>query len=246
MERMVTRTEQGEPTGRNGSASVNVSDAERMASGIAGAALAAFGIRRGGVPGLAMAALGGALLYRSVTGHSRVYKVMGLRVVRTTSGRQRIEVVRTMTINRPADELYRFWRRFDTLPQVMTHLESVHVLDEKRSHWVARAPGGGTVEWDAEIVNEKENALLAWQSCEGSDVAHWGVIRFTQAPGGRGTEVTIELEYEPVGSTLGSALAKLFGEEPSQQIQEDLRRFKQLMETGEVPTTKGQPRGPRR
>jgi len=99
------------------------------------------------------------------------------------------------------------------------------------------------VELDAEIVNEKENALIAWESCEGSDVQHWGVIRFVPAPGDRGTEVTVELEYRPIAGSFGAAVAKLFGEEPGQQLEEDLRRFKYIMETGEVPTTTGQPRG---
>jgi uncharacterized membrane protein len=100
-----------------------------------------------------------------------------------------------------------------------------------------------TVEWDAEIVNEKENALIAWESCEGSDIDHWGVIRFLPAPGDRGTEVSVELEYRPVAGSLGAAVARLFSEEPDRQIEEDLRRFKQIMEAGEAPTIEGQPRG---
>ena len=125
----------------------------------------------------------------------------------------------------------------------MRHLESVTVFDDKRSHWIVKAPADRHIEWDAEIVNEKVNQLIAWQSCEGADIDHWGVVRFTPAPGGRGTEVTVELEYEPIAGSFSAMIAKLFGEEPAQQIEEDLWRFKQLMEAGDVPTTKGQPRG---
>jgi uncharacterized membrane protein len=125
----------------------------------------------------------------------------------------------------------------------MSHLRSVEVLSEKRSRWKAKAPAGLSVEWEAEIVNEKPDALIAWQSCEGSSVPNWGVVRFNSAPGHRGTEVSVQLEYEPIAGATGVALAKLFGEEPSQQIEEDLRRFKRIMEAGETPTTAGQPRG---
>ncbi|MEP6888407.1 MAG: SRPBCC family protein [Nitrospirales bacterium] len=223
--------------------SANVDDVERWVSGISGAALALYGARRRGVDGVALAALGAALLYRGVTGRSLLYQALDLRLVRTTGGRQRMEVVKAMTINRSPDELYRFWRNFENLPTVMRHLESVTVQDAQRSHWVVKGPGGKRLEWDAEIVNDKPGQLIAWQSCEGADVDHWGVVRFVPAPGGRGTQVTVELEYEPIGGVFGVTVAKLFGEEPGQQIGEDLRRFKQLMETGEVPTTEGQPRG---
>jgi uncharacterized membrane protein len=221
----------------------NVDDVERWVSGVGGAALALYGIRRRGAEGVACAALGAALLYRSVTGRSAVYRALDVRLVRTTAGRQRIEVVKSLTIDRPSDELYRFWRKFENLPTVMRHLESVTVQDERRSHWVAKGPAGTRIEWDAEIVNDNANRLIAWQSCEGADVDHWGVVRFIPAPGGRGTQVTVELEYAPIAGAFGATIAKLFGEEPAQQIGEDLRRFKQLMETGEIPTTEGQPRG---
>lgn len=221
----------------------NVDDVERWVSGMSGAALALYGLRRRSVGGTALAALGAGLLYRGITGRSLLYKALDLRLVRTTGGQQRIEVVKVLTINRSPEELYRFWRNFENLPTVMQHLDFVTVLDDKRSHWAMKGPGGKRIEWDAEIVNEKANQLIAWQSCEGADVDHWGAVRFVPAPGGRGTEVTVELEYEPIGGAFGAAVAKLFGEEPGQQMAEDLRRFKQLMEAGEVPTTEGQPRG---
>ena len=224
-------------------ASANVDDAERWVSGISGAALVLYGLKRRSIGGTVLAALGAGLLYRSVTGRSVLYQALDLRLIRTTRGQQRIEAAKTLTINRPPEELYRFWRKFENLPSVMRHLESVTVQDDKRSHWIAKGPVGRHIEWDAEIVNEKPNQLIAWQSCEGADIDHWGVVRFVPAPGGRGTEVTVELEYEPIAGSIGALFAKLFGEEPAQQIEEDLRRFKQFMEAGEVPTTVGQPRG---
>jgi uncharacterized membrane protein len=222
-----------------------LSDLERLICGMTGAAFLLHGFRRRGWDGWVTSLLGGAFLYMGTTGRNALYRNLGIHLVRTVSGRQRNEVIRSMTINRPVGELFAFWRDFRNLPTVMSHLESVKVLSERRSHWKAKAPGGFSVEWDAEIVNEKKDALIAWQSCEGSAVANWGAVRFNQAPGGRGTEVTVEVEYEPIGGATGIAVAKLFGEEPLQQIEEDLRRFKQVMETGEAPTTAGQPRGGR-
>jgi uncharacterized membrane protein len=127
----------------------------------------------------------------------------------------------------------------------MRHLEAVTVLDGNRSHWVAKAPAiaGGKVEWDAEIINDEPNALIAWRSLANADVDNTGSVRFVPAPSERGTEVKVVIDYIPPAGRLGSWVAKLFGEEPQQQIQEDLRRFKRLMETGEVPTTQGQPKG---
>ncbi|HEX2054994.1 MAG TPA: SRPBCC family protein [Nitrospiraceae bacterium] len=216
---------------------------ERLICGLTGTAFLVHGAKRRGWDGLATALLGGTLLYMGATGRNMLYRNLGIQLVRTTEGGQRCEVIRSMTINRPIGELFAFWRDLRNLPNVMSHLESVELLSDKRSRWKVRAPAGLLVEWDAEIVNEKQDALIAWQSCEGSSIAHWGVVRFNPAPGNRGTEITVALEYEPIGGSTGVALAKLFGEEPSQQIEEDLRRFKQRMEAGEVPTTAGQPRG---
>ena len=148
-----------------------------------------------------------------------------------------------MTINRPAEELFSFWRNFENLPRVMEHVESVRILDSSRSHWVVRRPGNKTIEWDAEIINEHPNELIAWRTLEGSDVHHAGTIRFTPAPGGRGTEVKLAVEYEVAGGKFIASLAKLLRRSPEQQMREDLRHFKQIMETGEIPSTVGQPAG---
>ena len=144
-----------------------------------------------------------------------------------------IHVLSAITVNRPRDEVYRFWRDIENLPKFMEHLESVRVHDG-RSTWRAKGPAGTTVEWDAEIVADQPNENLAWRSCQGADVPNQGSVRFLDAPGGRGTEVRVELRYDPPTGALGATVAKLFGAEPGQEIAGDLRRFKQVLETGEV------------
>jgi uncharacterized membrane protein len=148
--------------------------------------------------------------------------------------RRGIGVVKSIVVNRPVEEVYRFWRDFTKLPQFMTHLESVQMTGDRRSHWKAKAPAGQTVEWDAEIVQDEPNSLIAWRSLEGSDVRHCGSVRFVRATGGRGTLIKVELNYNPPGGIFASKLAKLTGEEPGQQIEDDLRHFKQIMEVGEI------------
>ncbi len=148
--------------------------------------------------------------------------------------RRGVQVKEAITVNRPPDEAYRFWRDFSNLPRFMAHLESVQVLDDNRSRWKAKAPAGATVEWEAEITEDRPGELIAWRSLQHADVQNAGTVRFSRAPGNRGTEITVELRYEPPGGTLAAMVAKLFGEEPSQQVKSDLRRFKQVMELGEV------------
>jgi uncharacterized membrane protein len=145
-----------------------------------------------------------------------------------------IHVRQSITINRSPDEVYRLWRNFENLPRFMPHLESVEMRGDRRSHWRVKAPAGKTVEWEAEIVDERPNELIAWRALEGSDVRHSGVVRFRPAPGGRGTEVEVELTYNPPGGIFGANFAKLFGQEPGQQVRTDLRAFKQFVETGEI------------
>jgi uncharacterized membrane protein len=160
------------------------------------------------------------------------------RVLRARAKRDRValgavRVSKTVTVNRPIEEVYAFWRDLENLPRFMTHLESVQVRGGQ-SHWRAKAPAGLSVEWDATLVEERPNERLVWQSAADADVPNAGTIRFVEAPGARGTEVHVDLHYDVPGGKVGAAFAKLFGEEPSQQIQSDLRRFKQVMETGEV------------
>ena len=156
---------------------------------------------------------------------------------------QSIKVEKTTTINKSAEELYRFWHNFENLPTFMKHLKAVNVYNEKRSHWVAHAPLGATVEWDADIIEDRENEFISWASVAGADVDNSGFVQFQPAPANRGTEVKVVMEYKPPGGAITSAIAKLFGEEPEQQIGDELRRFKMLMEAGEIATTAGQPQG---
>jgi len=218
--------------------SIEAGEKERWASLIGGGAMVLMGLRQRSLRGVLMAVAGGGLLYQGAKKQStlkQAQEAIGLN--------QPIKVEKTVTINKPAVELYNYWRDFERLPTFMKHLESVTVLDEKRSHWVAKAPLDAKVEWDAEIIQEQENELIAWASIEDADIENSGFVRFKPAPGNRGTEVKVVMEYNPPGGAIASALAKLFGEEPDQQIGDDLRRFKQLMEAGEIATTEGQPSG---
>lgn len=156
-----------------------------------------------------------------------------------------IQVEKTVTIERPASELYSYWRNLTNLPNFMGHLKSVTNKNEAGtvSHWVANAPLDLSVEWDAEIIKDEPDHLIAWNALENADIANCGFVRFQPATGDRGTQVKVVLEYQPPGGALTNAIAKLFGESPQQQIGDELNRFKQLMETGEIATTKGQPKG---
>ena len=149
----------------------------------------------------------------------------------------------SVLVNKPPDELYEYWRDFQHLPLFMKNLESVSCIDRERSHWVAKSLNGAPVEWDAEIFNEIPNQLIAWRSREDADLVHAGTIRFEEAPGDRGTYVRVTMNYNPLGGTIGASLAKLFGSEPSQLVRDDFRRFKQLMETGEIAGIDGQSSG---
>jgi uncharacterized membrane protein len=233
---------------RQHSREINVSETERIASALGGGVLTVLGLTKGGLGGWALALLGGGLAWRGVTGHCDVYGALKIN----TAGRgprasvqhgEGVKVEKSVTINKSPEELYRFWRNFENLPRFMKHLEAVKVLDDKRSHWTAKAPLGTTAEWDAEIINEKEHELIAWRSVEGSSIPNAGSVRFERKPGATETVVRVAVNYEPPGGTVGVALAKLFGEEPEQQIEEDLRRFKQVMEAGETASTQGQSSG---
>ena len=158
-------------------------------------------------------------------------------------GNRGVKVVRSCTVRKPAEELYRFWRSLENLTRIIKHPVSITTFSDTESHWKASAPGKSFVEWDAVIINDHPNELVAWRSKEGADIANAGSVRFEPAPGDEGTEVTVQLEYDPPGGKLAALLAKLTGEEPEQQVAEALRRFKALMEAGEIPTIEGQTAG---
>jgi uncharacterized membrane protein len=235
----------GDAAAPDGGTGRSTSAPGRVASVLGAGTLAYYGYRRRDLTGIGLAVLGGALLARGAAASSRsappLKKQHGRAAVLDASDAVKVE--HSVTILQPVDVLYRFWRDFENLPRIMDHLESVTVTSPERSHWRAKAPAGTSVEWDAVVHNEVENELIAWKSAEGADVKHAGSVHFTPASGGRGTEVRVVLEYEPPAGKLGVAVAKLLGEDPDTQVREDLRRFKRVMESGEVLTVEGQPSG---
>ncbi|MDX2215609.1 MAG: SRPBCC family protein [Oculatellaceae cyanobacterium bins.114] len=214
-----------------------LSDSEKWASIVGGGAMVLMGLQQRSLRGVLMAIAGGGMVYHGATSDTSITH----KVSEAVGINKSIRVEKTVTINKSAEELYSFWHNFENLPHFMKHLQAVTVLDDRRSHWVAKAPMGQDVEWDAEIVKDEPNHLIAWTSVEEADVENSGFVRFQPAPADRGTEVKVVIEYAPPGGALTAVLAKFFGEEPEQQIGDDLRRFKQLMEAGEIATTEGQP-----
>jgi len=216
---------------------VNVGEVERWGSFVGGAALTLYGLGRGGLGGLALAAVGGSLVYRGVSGHCDVYRTLGVSTAERHGPRTSVpaghgvRVQTDITVLKSREELFRFWRNLENLPRIMRHLESVRDLDGKRSHWVARGPLGVRAAWDAEIIAERENELIGWRSLEGSEVNAAGSVHFAPGAGGRGTTIEVVLKYDPPGGKPGIAMAKLFGQDPAEQIREDLRSFKRFMET---------------
>ena len=210
---------------------------ERLISGAAGAALLFLTFRTRRLrPFLFPVATG--LIAKALKGHTgKSGRTRGddrtSQVASVGRGRG-IKVEESVTINRPLLEVYRFWRNFENLPRFMDHLEAVTVIDDTRSHWVAKGPAGTKVEWDAVIHNEVADELIAWRSLPGSEVNNAGSVHFTPTPDGTGTDVRVVLSYDPPAGKLGAAVAKLLGEEPSKQVADDLRRFKQVMDSGDV------------
>ncbi|MFE9657439.1 SRPBCC family protein [Micromonospora sp. NPDC006431] len=149
----------------------------------------------------------------------------------------------SVTVNRTPEETYNFWHDFENLPRFMYHLESVRRTDPRRSRWTAKAPAGRSVQWEAEIIEDRPNQLIRWRSLDGARVPNGGSVRFMPAAGNRGTEVRVELEYSVPGRAMGRLAARAFGENPQQQICDDLRRFKQVIETGEIARSDGMPDG---
>ncbi len=223
------------------SADADLGKTERLISGVAGAALLFLTFRSRRLrPFLFPVATG--LIAKAFTGQPRKGRGGGqaggndrTSSVASVGRGQGIKVEESVTINRPVLEVYRFWRNFENLPRFMDHLESVTVSDDTHSHWVAKGPAGTRVEWDAIVHNEVEDELIAWRSLPGAEVNNAGSVHFTPTPEGSGTDVRVVLSYEPPAGKLGAAVAKLLGEEPSQQVADDLRRFKQVLDSGDVP-----------
>ncbi len=194
------------------------------------------------LPAVALGAVAAYAITRSLSRRSSgpgtgVIADRGSDTRQQLGGPRGVHVEHSVTISRPVAEVYRFWRNVENLPKFMQHLEQVSVREGGISHWVAKGPGGTRVEWDARIINEIENKVIGWQSLEGSRISTAGSVNFDESD--RGTTVHVHLQYNPPGGKLGAAMAWLFGEEPNIQVREDLRRFKQLMETGEMTLSDG-------
>lgn len=207
---------------------------ERWTSLLGGGALTAWGIKR--------------LVKRRTPRNIALTTAGSLLVVNSFLPRDRrhgVHLETSFTINKPAEELFRYWRNFENLPHFMNHLEAVKSTGGRFSHWTARGPMGASLSWDAEIVDERENQWIAWRALPGSQIAHSGSVQFRKATGNRGTLLTVAIDVEPLGGAMGQYLSYLLGPVPERQIREEVRHFKQLMETGEIPTTDGQPSGRR-
>jgi uncharacterized membrane protein len=214
----------------------NIGSTERVASAIAGGTLIVTGLFRRGWLSVPLIAAGVQLIRRGTSGHCELYDKLGVDTNAGSGSRlealsKPVWVEDSVTIQRPIKEVYTYWRDLENLPRIMSHLESVTVQDATRSHWVAKAPLGQQVAWDAEITDDQPNVLLSWRSLSGADIQNAGTVHFVEAPGGA-TTVRVSLEYTPPAGKLGTAVARLLGEEPHQQIAEDLRRLRQTLELG--------------
>lgn len=221
---------------------INMSNTDRWIASLVGGAMIGFGIMRRRWDSAIFALIGGGITYIGVRGNSPIYQALGAS---TAVDGQPILVERSITIDMSPEALYNFWRNFENLPQFMAHLEDVTVQGNQRSHWVAKGPAGTQFEWDAEITEDQPNQLIAWRSLPDAQVSNQGTVRFQPAPADRGTEVRVTMQYDPPAGPLGAGIAKLFGEEPRQQVDGDLRRLKQMLEAGEIATIEGQPSGTR-
>ena len=225
---------------------INIPQAERTGSVAAGAGLILYGLSRRSLGGVVLALLGGALVRRGVTGHCEVYEKLGVnsRLLNTESGvrgNKGIKVVKTITVARPPQEVYRYWRKLENLPRFMEHVESVRELDDRRSAWVVKGPMGHDVEWTAQIISDREGEMISWESLPGAEVQNAGSVWFEAVGGGSSTEVKVSLQYQPPAGVLGAAVAKFFGEAPEQQLENDLGRFKRLIEAGVVEAVAAEP-----
>lgn len=226
-------------------AAQNIGDTQRLVSAIAGVGLVIEGWRRRSMAGGGLAVGGMALLYRAATGYCPALDAMGIGMARRSDpsrlGRRKVhsnqatKIRRSIEINRPPSELYHFWRTLDNLPKIMSHLESVQVITDRFSHWIVKTlPGLPTIEWDAEIINDVENERIGWRSLNDSDVDQAGTVEFEPVGDGRTTRLIVTLQYVPIAGRLGAAVSKFLGQDPDFKIADDLQRFKESMEAGNV------------
>lgn len=227
----------------SGSSLINVGEEERVWSTVGGGLLLTYGLKRASVGGILLAAIGGYLAYRGMSGHCPVSESLGRN---TAEGNETalspIEISVRQTIYKPRNEVYKFWRQLENLPRFMSHLKEVRQLDSTHSHWVAQLGEGtvaetvGSVSWDAQIIHETANERLVWKSVEGARIDNAGEVRFTDSADGFGTEIHATIHYRPPVGHIGSAVMNLFNPAFSQLIEKDLRRFKEIIEKDEIPT----------
>jgi uncharacterized membrane protein len=213
---------------------INVPTAERAGSIGLGAALALYGLSRRSLGGTLLALAGGSLIFRGATGHCALYRKLGINSGRLNTdtgvpGNRGIKTEQSIEINKSPAEAYHFWRQLENLPRFMDHVETVERIDDKRSRWVVRGPLGARLEWQAEIINEHSDRMIAWESLPGSEVRNAGSVWFEPSENG-GTRVKVALQYQPPAGVVGASVAELLGEAPDQQLANDLRRFKEVIE----------------
>lgn len=223
----------------NSNRQTNVGDSERVASAIAGAALVTWSLRRRSMGRFIALGLGGALIYRGASGHCSVYQSLD----RNTADVTPANILATITVGKPADELYRLWREPENLSRIMGHFADVKPVEGGRLHWNVHGPRGSRMQWDAEITEDRAGECLCWASVAGASLPNEGEVRFRPAPQNRGTEVTLDLRFKPPGGPLGKAAIKALGPTPRLLASHALRRFKSLAETGEIATIGHNPSG---
>ena len=217
----------------------NVGLAEQLGSLAAGSALLTYGVARGRFIGMASAVAGGALFVHGLSGHSTVYHKLGLDADHergiANPLKRTVHVCDSIAINRPREEVYGYWRNLDNMPKFMVDVERVEQIDATHSRWHATGPMDKPFHWEAEIVEDRPNELIRWRTIDSeSNLEHHGMVRFDPAPGNRGTIVRVDFRWAPPGGVVGAAAAKLLPHDPARRIHEDLRRFRQLVETGEI------------
>jgi uncharacterized membrane protein len=215
---------------------------EQLALVTLGGGLVTRGLQRRSLGGTVLALAGGALMYQVIKTNPQFAQAVGLRSAKQSGVPvDALEIRRSITIGASADELYHVWRAPETLPRIMQHVAAVTIIDTNRAHWVLHAPLGQTLEWDTQVVEDRPGEYVGWESLPGAQLASAGSIRFRSAPGGRGTEVTLDVRFDPPAGALGEAVMKFLSAVPKALVGKALRQFKSLAETGEIPTTKHQP-----
>ena len=228
---------------------INLTRMDRWGHVGAGLALLAWGLQRRSLARGGALGLGGWLLYQAYTGNNPMLTPLGIRVNRNPAESEAAEtmiVEEAVTIGKPREEIYRFWRDLDNLKRFAPRLQNVEVLDERRSRWKVQGPHGGVVDWDSEITRDDPGREIAWRTTQDREITNFGSVSFVDAAGGRGTIVRVHLEYVSPAGSIGTAVARAMGQSPQRMVEEALHRLKQLLEAGEIATTAGQPAGANR